>query len=60
MKTIGFYGGYEIVRRGRSRIRYEVRNGGKVQATYDDLASLRGDIDKRERCLARIREDQRL
>lgn len=58
MNTIGTYGGYEIVKRGRSRLRYEIRNGGKIQATFHDLADVYAAIERRERCLASIlRED---
>lgn len=54
MKAIGTYGGYEIVKRGRFRIVYEIRNSDKVQASYNDLADLYDAIDRRERCLTAI------
>jgi hypothetical protein len=60
MKKLGIYKGHEVIQRGRTRLRFEARIGGKSQVSYTSLDELYASIDRRERRIQLILSDPRL
>lgn len=54
MKKVGTIDHYEIIKRGRVHVTYELHSGGKRDATYKTLEELYAHIEWRKKRLQEI------